>query len=89
MKIYFQLLLILKKNGYAADVFSLKQDCSPKYGGCGAKDIFFQMCPATATPFESVFGKGPAASDRGKGSRCVAVSEQSEANPIFCRLFLL
>ena len=58
-------------------------------GVAGQKIFFFQMCPATATPFESVFGKGPAASDRGKGSRCVAVSEQSEANPIFCRLFLL
>ncbi len=55
-------------------------DCSLKYGGCGAKYIYFQRCPASAAPFESLFGKAPAASGRERARG--ATRQRSIAWPI-------
>ena len=56
-----------------------REDCSPKYGGCGAKYIYFQRCSASATPFESLLSfEASLARERARG----ATRKRSKAGSI-------
>ena len=55
---------------------------SLKGGGCGAENIKFKRCPASAAPFESrLFGKGHRGKRKGKGSRCGAAASIARSIP--------
>ena len=64
MKIYFLLPLIQQKTASPPMFSNLCGITHLNTGVAGQKIFIFQMCPASASPFESSFGKGPAASAR-------------------------